>query len=105
MCKLASLTSNAPTNYIVPVNYSCCSHLQFSMRPSLHAFRVVTVHCLRFGLWHSKKSEYKKTGARKYNCEKNVITLYSSSGKVVEYNNHVIMECSVIINIKIYYHH
>ena len=82
MCKLASLTSNAPTNYTVPVNYSWCSHLQFSMKPSLQVFCVVTVHSLWF--WHSKKSDYNKTGACKYNCENNVIALYSSSDKVVE---------------------
>ena len=44
MCKLASLTSNAPTNYTVPINYSWCSHLQFSMQPSLQASCVLVVH-------------------------------------------------------------
>ena len=44
MCKLASLTSSAPTNYTVPLNYSWCSHLQSSMQPSLQAFCVPVVH-------------------------------------------------------------
>ena len=105
MCKLASLTSNAQTNYIVAVNFSCCSHLQFSVQPSLQTSSQFTVDGLGFGISKSQntvKQVHTNIAVKIALVYSTTLSLLLQCNSVILNTLFFIIECSVIMNVKIF---